>query len=306
MDFTKENCEKAFNKRDSRSHKGDFGKILIVAGSYGMMGAAILSAEAAIRSGAGLVTISCPADYFSCMHTAVPQVTCINRESLNFNRKNLEKYDAVAIGPGMGTQESTKDILETILDNFEGPIVIDADGLNVIRKYEITKKIKNYSGIITLTPHIGEAGRLLVGKKGGFYINRLEEVGIKSKSDILVGTEIKTLRLKIGHELAMEFEAISVLKGEGTVVSSVEKQFVNTSGNVGMATGGSGDVLTGIMVSFLGQWKKGLIRSPEEAVAASVYCHGSAGDFAAKKLGHFSLTALDIVRNLHNAMPENL
>jgi len=250
-------------KRNKDIHKGNCGKILIIAGSKGMTGAAVLCARAALRSGAGVVRVSIPEELFPIIQIGVPEATCITRErSLN----ELMQYDAVAIGPGLGDDEQDGLLVKKILEQYDKPIVIDADGLNLLSSDLAV--IKNSKAKIIITPHPGEAASLL--KVKAYDINKD--------------------RLRSATELATVTGAVTVLKGAGSVVATPEeKTYINTTGNPGMATGGSGDVLTGLITALLSQ---GLDR--EAAAAAGVYLHGLAGDLKASQIGEYGLIASDI------------
>ncbi len=248
-------------KRDI--HKGDCGKILIYAGSKGMAGAAILSARAALRTGAGLVRVSVPEELFPILQIGVPEATCISRERL---LEDLPQYSAIVAGPGLGVDAKDGILIKKILRAAEKPVVLDADGLNLLR--EDLTFMKESRAKLVLTPHPGEAARLLDRK----------------------AAEINRDRLQAASELATLTGAVTVLKGAGTVVATPEgKTYINTTGNPGMATGGSGDVLSGVIAALAGQ---GL--DTESAAFAGVFLHGLAGDMARDRMGEYGLIATDI------------
>lgn len=258
-------------KRNKDIHKGDCGRILIIAGSKGMTGAAVLCGRAALRSGAGLVQVSIPEELFHIIQIGVPEATCITRErSLN----ELMQYDAIAIGPGLGDDEQNVNLIKEVLERFNKPVVIDADGLNLLSND--LAAMKNSKAKIIITPHPGEAARLL-----------------KVKS-----SEINKDRLSSAIKLATATGAVTVLKGAGSIVATPEgKTYINTTGNPGMATGGSGDVLTGAITALVGQ---GL--DTEAAATVGVYIHGLAGDIIAGQIGEYGLIASDIADMLAYAI----
>lgn len=251
---------KVFNRF---SYKGDMGKILLLGGSPGKMGALILCAKSALRTGSGLVTCHMEDSERFIIQTAVPEAMA----SWGLI-PNPEFYDAVGIGPGWGA-ENRVGLFRQFLQDFKKPIVVDADGLNLLaRNPDLLPLIPKNS---VLTPHIGEFTRLV-----GEANNHLE-------------------RLELGKRFAMDNELILVLKGANTVISLPDgRQVVNSSGNKYMATGGSGDVLTGMITSYLGM---GYI--PENAALCGVFHHGMAGEIASKPKRR-SMIASDIIA----AIPE--
>ncbi len=271
-----------FNEREESGNKGDYGKVLVVAGSKGMMGAATLTCEAAIRSGAGTVVASVPEEYFSVIHGRVPQATCIGRNLGYFTEESLEKFNGIVIGPGLSMGIEGGKILFNILKNYSGPLVIDADGLNLIAKHNMTEYVKKYRGQIIITPHLAEAERLL-GRRLGYE-------------------KIKVPRKEWANELSNKYKVITLLKGKNTIVHQNNNFYVNQSGNVGMATGGSGDVLSGILVSFLALWDKGQVKEAIYATAYGTFVHGLAGDLAAEDKGVVGMTATDILENIPYAI----
>ncbi|MDF2654035.1 MAG: NAD(P)H-hydrate dehydratase [Bacillota bacterium] len=261
--ITKSYVNTLIKKRDRDIHKGDCGKILIYAGSKGMAGAAVLCARAALRTGAGLVRVSVPEELFPILQIGIPEATCLSRERL---LEDLMQYTAIVIGPGLGVDAKDGVLIKKILRATDKPVVLDADGLNLLKgELDVMKEARAQ---LILTPHPGEAARLLERKTA----------------------EINGDRLKSAMELASRTGSITVLKGAGSVVATPEgKTYINTTGNPGMATGGSGDVLSGIIAALAGQ---GLNR--ESAAAAGVYLHGLAGDLAADQMGEYGLIATDI------------
>ena len=250
-------------ERERDIHKGNCGKVLVYAGSKGMAGAAVLCARAALRTGAGLVRVSIPEELFPILQIGVPEATCIIRERLF---EDLMQYSAIAIGPGLGDEIQNGNLIKKILYTTDKPVVVDADGLNLLR--DDLGAMKSAKAKLVITPHPGEAARLLNRKT----------------------SEINADRLGSALELATITGAVTVLKGAGSVVATPEgKTYINNTGNPGMATGGSGDVLTGVIAALAGQ---GL--DPEAAAAAGVFLHGMAGDLASEQTGEYGLIASDI------------
>lgn len=262
-------------KRPSDVHKGDCGKVLIIAGSKEMAGAAVFASKAAIRCGSGLVKTCTDKRIFPCLQTSVPEAICMEWGN---TKEDLMQYDVVAIGPGMGVDRRLKNILKVILKDFDKTVVIDADGLNTVAKYEeLQQLVRESKASIIMTPHIGEAKRLL------------------GNADIADLT-----RIEIASFLRKKYGCITIVKGANTLVAvSDEDAYTNTTGNPGMATAGSGDVLTGIITSLAGQ---GL--APEDAAKTGVFVHGLSGDLAADKLGEYGLVASDIADYVPFALKE--
>lgn len=253
-------------RRERNIHKGDCGRILLIAGTLGMAGAAILCARGALRSGAGLVSIAAPVEIFPILQVGIPEATCVSRKSLNLDKL---RYDAVAAGPGLGEEKENVELIKKILSEYEGTFVLDADGLNQIALNRMQAEVRNASCKVIMTPHMGEAARLM---------------------DIDLEHAKNTDRVSLAASLAEKTNAIVVLKGEGSIVATRwGASYTNTTGNPGMATGGSGDVLTGIITSLAGQ---GL--SPVDAAKAGVYIHGMAGDIGSENVGEYGLIAGDI------------
>lgn len=236
---------------------------MVLAGSKGMAGAAILCGAGAFRAGAGLVRICIEESQFSAIHGGLPEATCVARFT---DMGGPDKYTAAVIGPGLGVDEKNGLLIKEILRNFQGTAVLDADGLNLLAMDE--SLIAKTGGRLILTPHPGEAGRLL---------------SCSAK-------EINRDRTGSALRLAEKYGATAVLKGAQTVVATpCGETYINTTGNPGMATGGSGDVLAGIISALAGQGLR-----PLQAAAAGVYIHGLAGDMAAEKTGEYGLLASDI------------
>jgi len=269
--------------RPQESNKGDFGKILVVAGSRGMSGAAILCASAALRGGAGLVRLAAPEGILPIIAAANP---CYMTAPLGQDEQGklapeaapdllalMKENDVLAVGPGLGRGAGVPQVVGQLLAYTEIPVVLDADGLNAIagQIYRITSRKSS----LILTPHPGEFARLL----------GCDVAAVEAK------------RTEWALRFAFEHRVILVLKGHGTLVTDGRRLYVNTTGNPGMATGGTGDVLTGLIAALLGQ---GI-----EAFAAAqlgVYLHGLAGDLARNVVGETSLIASDLLDYLPAAM----
>jgi len=262
-------------------HKGDYGKILIIGGSRGMIGAPSLAAQAALRSGAGLVRIAVPES----IQLSVAQLTpCATTIPLAEDEKGmlsrageveisqaLADIDVVALGPGLGLSNDLQGIVTKVVKDFVGPIVIDADGLNNLAAAGVMQLTAN----TILTPHPGEMQRLW----RACFREKLPEQ-----------------RQEQAEKLALRCGAVVALKGAGTVITDGKKTYINTTGNPGMATGGSGDVLTGCIAALAGQGLSAL-----NASILGVYAHGYAGDLAAKELSETAMTANDIIEYLGRA-----
>ena len=257
-------------KRTKFSHKGTFGHALIVAGSLGMAGASVLSAKAALRSGVGLVTVHGPKDNRIIVQTAVPEAIFESDNNYDVNTKvnSPVNYSAVAVGPGIGMHEETADMLRDLFEHYRKPMVIDADALNIISKYKELLTLIPPKSI--LTPHPKEFERLF-GKCDSSY-----QCTMKAR------------------EIAQKFDVIIILKGANTLIAMPNGElFFNSTGNAGMATAGSGDVLTGILVGLLVQGY-----SPKETAKIGIFLHGRAGDLALNSQSEESLIAGDIIEKL--------
>lgn len=289
-------------------HKGQAGRILIIAGQVGMAGAAVLTARGALYSGAGLVKISAPREIFEILQISVTEAMCIDRDdhakaTQEELRRELSVYDAIAIGPGLGVSSERTALLQNVLMCFDGPVVVDADGLNCL--CEDIEILGKRQGVTVITPHPGEADRLL--KAAG-------EDGYKAQSR--EETVCKLARLGCDNK---DNELIALLKGNDTLVAGSKDDadwnkgvYVNPTGNPGMATGGSGDVLTGIIVSLMAQGRAGertrdeafMNATPLEATLAAAYIHGLAGDIAAENIGQYGMTSADIADAVSAAIKE--
>jgi len=262
--------------RSRFDHKGVFGHGLLIAGSHGRIGASVLAAGAALRSGIGLLTCNIPACGYQIVQTSVPEAMVVTDSMTDFISAavDTELYSAVGVGPGIGTEPSTQKALFDLLNTCKKPIVIDADALNILSLNKEWLSLIPPGSI--LTPHPKEFERIAGRSSNGF--EKIEK------------------QLKFSDD----YNCIVVLKGSNTSVSTPDgRLFFNSTGNPGMATGGSGDVLTGIILSLLAQ-----DFSSEEAAIAGVYLHGLAGDMAAGQSSFESMIASDIINNLGNAFNE--
>ena len=265
------------------AHKGDFGKVCIIAGSIGMSGAAALAGRSALRAGAGLVRVATPKSVLPIVASIEPSFTTIplpedslgriSAKAINIILEAVSQNDAVAFGPGVGTSGALHSVLESLLEQEGLKIVVDADGLNNLAG------IKNWHNKLKanmiVTPHPGEMKRLWSG---------------------LFREPLPDQRQQQAIQLAQYTGTVVALKGAGTVVTDGEKVYINKTGNPGMATAGSGDVLTGVITALLGQRL-----SDFDAAVLGVYVHGMAGDIAADKLGQVGMITTDIVDSLPEA-----
>lgn len=259
--------------RSRFDHKGTYGKALLVCGGHGKMGAAVLASRAAIRSGLGLLVTHVPAEGYQILQTAVPEaMASVDPDPQYFTRvPELEGYDAVGVGPGIGTHIRTGHALAALMQQFGKPMVLDADALNLLAEQRELLHLVPPKSI--LTPHPGEFRRLVGNWSDGFE------------------------RLRLQLDLAKKLDAVVLVKGAFTTILSPEGQFFfNPTGNPGMATGGMGDVLTGLLTGFLAQGYP----STEAAILAA-YLHGRAGDLAAARLGFEALCASDLINSLFAA-----
>jgi NAD(P)H-hydrate epimerase len=260
--------------RERFAHKGNFGHGLLVAGSYGKIGAAVLSVKACLRSGIGLLSCHIPKCGYDILQTAVPEAMVMTDFNSSFNTKiedDLTKYEAIGIGPGIGIASETKMLLREVFDTYRHPIVLDADALNMLGSQKDLLKLIPAGSI--LTPHPKEFERLFGESANDFD------------------------RIQLALQKAKELNVIIILKGHHTFIGTPDKKgFFNSTGNPGMATGGSGDVLTGILTGLLAQGY-----SAVETAILGVYLHGLAGDIAAEKLSMEAMVAGDIIENLGEA-----
>ncbi len=263
-------------------HKGTFGRVLVVAGSIGMTGAAALVGRAALRAGSGLVRVATAKSALPIVASIEPSYTTlplpedaagrVSSKAVNAILNAAEENDVVAIGPGLGQSTGLRSVVETLIQQEGLRLLIDGDGLNNLSR--LSGWPKKRKADLVLTPHPGEMKRLWVG---------------------LFREEMPEDRQQTAVQVAQFTQATVALKGAGTVVSDGQRVYVNTTGNPGMGTAGAGDVLTGVISALMGQ---GL--SNFDATVLGVYVHGSAGDIAAAQLGQVSLIATDLI----DALPE--
>ena len=273
MELNHETVLKILPDREKTAHKGNFGKILLLCGSRGYTGAAYLAAMGALRSGAGLVFLGVPESIYAIeavklneavvfplpddgggfAEVAIPEIL-----------ERLPKVDAVLVGPGLGQSEGVFQVVKTVLKHAECPVVLDADGINVMAAHKDV--LRGRTAPTILTPHAGEFARL-GGKNGD--------------------------RQSAAEEMARDLGCIMLLKGHNTVITDGTSTYINPTGNPGMAVGGSGDVLAGIITSLLGQ---GI--APLEAAASGAWLHGAAGDICAKDIGQYGMLPSDMVNVL--------
>lgn len=265
-----EEVKKMVHVRGKFSHKGTFGHALLISGSYGMMGASILATKATLRTGCGLVTTHIPQKGYEIMQISVPEaIVSLDKSETHFTgAPDLNKYNVIGIGPGLGTNEESMDAFHQTLLNYQHPMVIDADALNLLGK-DTSWWEKIPQGSI-LTPHPKEFERIC-GEKTTAYQSWVKQI-----------------------ELSQRYKVIIVLKGAYSSISLPDGSLhINPTGNSGMATAGSGDTLTGIITSLLAQSYK-----PEEAAILGTWLHGKAGDLALMKNSEESLIASDIIQEI--------
>ena len=260
--------------RDPWAHKGCFGKILLLCGSVGFTGAAALAAKAALRSGAGLVFLGVPQSIYAIEAIKLDEAIVfplpeedgkLSERALDEILRRLPQMDAILIGPGLGQSCGVLTVVRKVLEAFSGPVIVDADGINVLSTHRDILRGRKAPTIVT--PHDVEFSRL-----GGYIGNN---------------------RAESAASLARELGCIVLLKGHRTVITDGAVCYTNQTGNPGMAVGGSGDVLAGIIVSLLGQ---GI--APLEAAACGAWIHGAAGDLCARELGQYAMLPSDMVQNL--------
>lgn len=257
--------------RDEYAHKGNFGKILLLCGSRGYTGAAYLAAMGALRTGAGLVFLGVPEDIYQIEAVKLNEAIVfplphregmLSEEAIPELKKRLPQMDAVLIGCGLGQSRGTMAVVEWILEEARCPVVLDADGINLISGHK--NILRGRAGVTVLTPHDGEFARL--------------------------GYSIGSDRIEAARNAARDLGCILVLKGHRTCITDGQREYINCTGNPGMAVGGSGDLLSGMIVSLLGQKL-----SPLEAAACGCWLHGKAGDECAAMLGQYGMLPTDML-----------
>ena len=264
--------------RDPLSHKGNFGRILLICGSVGYTGAPSLAALGSLRSGAGLVYLAVPEEIYQIEAVKLLEPVILPLPSKNGKLSEtaaeplldlIKGKDAVLFGPGLGQSTGVLTAAKLIFEQFHGPIVLDADGINVLAAHRDIMRDRTYPTIIT--PHAGEFARL--------------------------GGNLKDGRISAALEMSQQLGVITLLKGHETVITDGSTVYINETGNPGMAVGGCGDVLSGMIVSLLGQ---GL--PPLEAAACAAWLHGAAGDVCAKQIGQYGMLPSDMLNVLPRLM----
>ena len=264
----------ALPNRSNDSHKGDYGKILLLCGSKGYTGAAALSAMGALRIGAGLVYLAVPESIYQieAVKLLEPIVLSLPDDEGHVSVRAqtdilhlLDGKDAVLIGPGLGCSAGVFAAIKLVLENYDGPVVLDADGINAITQHKYLLRERTAPTI--LTPHAGEFARLT--------------------------NTVCTDRIAQAREFAENFGCIMLLKGNRTVITDGQTVYINTTGNPGMAVGGCGDVLAGMITGLLGQ---GL--EPLKAAACAAWLHGASGDICAQEIGQYGMLPSDMVKVL--------
>ena len=287
MNFTDiDTVKKAIAFRPDDAHKGTMGSLLNICGCYGMTGAAVMAGKSALRCGLGLLKCAVPKSTYPIMAQAILESVFyplneskngkLSSTNIPFLLNEAEKCNAVLIGCGLSVCEDTENIVFSFIENYLKPMVLDADALNCISKNtDILKKAK---APIIITPHPAEMGRLL---------------GISAK-------QINSDREAIALSFSKKYNVVTVLKGANTVIASPDGRFlINPTGNSGMATGGSGDVLAGMTASLLAQGADTF-----DCAVAAVYLHGLAGDIAAEKFGKISMIPTNIIDCIHLAFKD--
>ena len=257
--------------RDENAHKGNFGRILLLCGSRGYTGAAYLAAMGALRTGAGLVFLGVPESIYAIEAVKLNEAIVfplpdrdgmLSQEAIAELEKRLPQMDAVLIGCGLGQSEGAASVVCWVLQNAQCPVVLDADGINLISRHK--GLLRGRAGVTILTPHDGEFARL------GFS----------------TGTD----RMEAARNAARDLGCILVLKGHRTCITDAHREYINCTGNPGMAVGGSGDLLAGMIASLLGQQLP-----PLEAAACACWLHGKAGDECAANLGQYGMLPTDML-----------
>jgi hydroxyethylthiazole kinase-like uncharacterized protein yjeF len=260
-----------YKPRDPFAHKGNFGHALLLAGSHGKIGAAVLAAKACLSAGAGLLTTHLPSCGYEIMQTSLPEaMVSVDEDPFRLTGlpSRLEIFQSAGFGPGIGTDERTTGLLKKFLKSFHQPLVLDADALNIIAGSSKLFSLLHPNTIIT--PHPKEFDRL--------FGQSTDDIG----------------RFEMAKKMAVQYQIIIVLKGHFTGVFNPDGTIsFNTSGNAGMAKGGSGDTLTGIIIALLAQ-----SYTPATAAALGVYLHGYAGDLAARLFSEEAMLPTDLVQCL--------
>jgi ADP-dependent NAD(P)H-hydrate dehydratase / NAD(P)H-hydrate epimerase len=263
-----EHVKRIYKPRGPFSHKGDHGHALIVGGATGKAGAAMMATEACLRSGAGLTTVHLLSGDYAAINARCPEAMTIAGDELV--RKNLSKYTSIGIGPGLGTDDIATHLVSFIIENYTGSVILDADALNVLS--ENKDWLRQLSANTVLTPHAKEFDRLF-----GEHMNEDE-------------------RQETALQKSRELNCVIILKGHHTLIAVEGKGYFNTTGNAGLAKGGSGDALTGIITSLLAQ-----NYLAQDAAKLGVFIHGLAADIAIQHESHESLLASDVSKHIGQA-----
>jgi len=269
--LTAQDVAPLFPARRRSANKGDFGHVLVIAGSEGYTGAPVLAAHAAARAGAGLVTLAVPRNIYPIVAaTCPPEVMPQPVDFEQIGPTYFAGFDAVAIGPGLGQHAETQKMIWKVVSGCPVPMVVDADALNALAR--AVAGLKKLQKPLVFTPHPGEMARL-IGKSA---------------------KEVQANRWDVARDFSREYGVVTVLKGAGTVVANKSSPlWINSTGNPGMAKGGMGDALTGIIGAFLAQGM-----APFDAARAGVFMHGLAGDLAREKLGERAMLTTDLIEHL--------
>lgn len=274
MELTHADVLNMLPDRNPMAHKGNFGKILLLCGSRGYTGAAALAAMGALRSGAGLVYLGVPESIYAIEAVKLNEPVVfplpeekgmLSVEALDRITEMLPQMDAVLMGCGMGCSKDTFAVVETVLKSYSGPVVLDADGINVLSGH--INVLRGRTGTTVVTPHVVEFQRL-----GGVLTEN---------------------RLESAKSFAKQSNVIVLLKGHDTVITDGNRTYINPTGNPGMAVGGSGDVLAGMITALIGQ---GI--APLEAAACGAWLHGATGDICAKEKGQYGMIPSDMLEVL--------
>ena len=265
--LTKDSIKKLIKPRQVSSHKGNYGHSFLMVGSQGKMGAAIIAARACLRTGTGLLTVSVPHDERLILQIAIPEAMLVMREK---EEDNINGFNAIGIGCGIGTGKESIQMMSHLLSEYSKPLVLDADALNIISTHKnLLEKIPPNT---ILTPHPKEFDRLFGVHKS------MEE------------------RMETAIEKSLQLHIVIVLKGHETLITHAGNAFLNSTGNAGLAKGGSGDALTGIITALLSQNYE-----PFEAAQIGVYLHGLAADLALEKQSFESMLITDVIEHLGQA-----
>jgi len=260
--------------RDVNAHKGDFGRILLLCGSRGFTGAAALAAMGALRCGAGLVYLGVPESIYAIEAVKLNEPVVfpladeggmLSDRCIGDIKGRLGTMDAVLVGPGIGRSPGTRAVVSAVLESYRGPVVLDADGINVLSEHRNVLRGRKYPTV--LTPHDREFLR--------------------------IGGDLSGDRIKAAQSFAADMGVVLLLKGHETLITDGVDTYVNQTGNPGMAVGGCGDLLSGMIVSLLGQGIQ-----PLHSAAAAAWLHGKAGDICAEKLGQYGMIPTDMLEVL--------